>query len=1261
MKKTILLLCGVCISLLMHANHAQNNALSFDGNNDIVTATIATTATDNITMEAWVNWNGDNGKNQCIVLNGNSGYSGYAIFLNNANDNKISVLCGSVTIMSTESHLTQSTWQHVAVVRDNGTWSLYLDGNPIALTANSDNTTPFVPVGYFYIGGTQQANENFNGSIDEVRVWNVARTQSQVVFDMTGPTVNPSSNLNLVAYYNFDNGNAGVDNSGVTTLYDLSASGNNASLTNFALTGTTSNWVSGFNYSNIAVSQNTATINSANGSQATIDVATLTNWTASSDQTWLTVPSSTTYGSGTLTLTVAGNGASVARTATVTITDGLTPQTITVTQEGITYTIASKAGMFYTKMTTWEKQNCTKVIVTDTIDARDFVTFRDSMPNLDTLDLSAAKIVAYSGDKGTGQHGTSYSYNENAIPMAAFYNFDISQASQNLKTIVLPNTSTEISGYAFFNSPNLNAITLPATLISIGEGVFIGCTSLYAITIPASVTTMSQYVFVGSGLNFITFEDKSQLTSISYEAFFNCSNLSAIRIPASVDTIVGNAFLGCNSLTSFTFEANSKLKTIDPHLFYNIPITSISIPASVTTISDVAFESCSKLQFITAMSITPIDLSSSSNVFNDVDKASCVLNVPYGSKALYQAANQWKDFNNITEAIILSDTRDALAPVIDKLTSQIMTNSNGQYLKFIPKTTGTYTFSSASSSDPYGELFDVNGNYLTDNDDGYGDNGLQFSFSYTLTAGELYYILLYNCDGDNYAITLNISGGDLLSCKYTGIGNWDEVANWNIGSIPSIYNNVTIDGDVTINQDLSVSSITISPNASLSIDNGIKVKYNNLTLVNDETGSASLISDNTKMPATVSKYLKAGHNSYISSPMTTSKSNVVKVVGTDKLWNYDEKASSWNEITDGTTTLDSTSGYVANKTTDGNIYFSEGALNTGNYSNRLSNSGTNSKSGFNLVGNPYPSYLIWDLVNIANIDSSIWFRKQTAENAYVFDTYNSKTGIGTHNYGGSDVTGIIPPMQAFWVHVKSSPDGIIALNNTMRYNHNAYYALKADANSNDVIRLLVANGKNTDEAIIVFNSNASNGYDAWDSQKMFNESVNVPQIYTTVGDEKVVINGLESTTSNSIIPLGFKTAKAGTFTISATEINGVDVVVLEDKLLNKTQDLTGSASYTFTSDNVDNSNRFAIRLKANSVTDVPNVLESTIVIAAQNQSIVVTTSETTGTINVYDLLGRIVETKAIEGTKTVIESSVGVYFVKVQTATKNETKKLIIE
>ena len=39
----------------------------------------------------------------------------------------------------------------------------------------------------------------------------------------------------------------------------------------------------------------------------------------------------------------------------------------------------------------------------------------------------------------------------------------------------------------------------------------------------------------------------------------------------------------------------------------------------------------------------------SSNNFYGINKTSCILYVPTGSKALYQAANQWKDFVNIVE------------------------------------------------------------------------------------------------------------------------------------------------------------------------------------------------------------------------------------------------------------------------------------------------------------------------------------------------------------------------------------------------------------------------------------------------------------------------------------------------------------------------------------------------------------------------------------------------------------------------------------
>ena len=82
----------------------------------------------------------------------------------------------------------------------------------------------------------------FNGQMDEVRIWNVTRTQVEIQANMNSEI---SSATGLVASYNFNQGVANGNNAGVTTATDSSGNGNNGTLTNFALTGTTSNWVDG--------------------------------------------------------------------------------------------------------------------------------------------------------------------------------------------------------------------------------------------------------------------------------------------------------------------------------------------------------------------------------------------------------------------------------------------------------------------------------------------------------------------------------------------------------------------------------------------------------------------------------------------------------------------------------------------------------------------------------------------------------------------------------------------------------------------------------------------------------------------------------------------------------------------------------------------------------------------------------------------------------------------------------------------------------
>lgn len=90
--------------------------------------------------------------------------------------------------------------------------------------------------------------------------------------------------------------------------------------------------------------------------------------------------------------------------------------------------------------------------------------------------------------------------------------------------------------------------------------------------------------------------------------------------------------------------------TIPAYAFqYKSTLKSIILPASLKQIEKYSFDNCANLIAIKGLSSTPIVLSSSYSYFYGVNKSACVLNVPIGSKLLYLAAYEWKDFLNIVE------------------------------------------------------------------------------------------------------------------------------------------------------------------------------------------------------------------------------------------------------------------------------------------------------------------------------------------------------------------------------------------------------------------------------------------------------------------------------------------------------------------------------------------------------------------------------------------------------------------------------------
>jgi len=345
-------------------------------------------------------------------------------------------------------------------------------------------------------------------------------------------------------------------------------------------------------------------------------------------------------------------------------------------------TISAVAGGLSSALTPNEKSGITSLKVTGTIDARDFKTMRDDIPQLTEIDLSGATIVAYSGLEGTTDAQTIINYPANAIPAHAFYNVTSKEGKKDLSTFIFPSGITSVGRLAFQNCTSLTSVSIPPFVTSLGVQAFYNCTDLVKVSIepPSSLTAIGKYAF-GFCSKLISVTIPKSVSSIGIVAFlgsiasvnvdadnlyfsslngalYNKQKTSLIYvpnyvngdydIPPSVTRIAVDAFYNCLGLSSITIP--SSVKTIQDWAFENCTfLTSISIPSSVDSIGSYAFYNCKRLLSIFANSPIPVNLSASDSVFNHVDKNMCSLFVPTGTIGAYKVANKWKDFSRILE------------------------------------------------------------------------------------------------------------------------------------------------------------------------------------------------------------------------------------------------------------------------------------------------------------------------------------------------------------------------------------------------------------------------------------------------------------------------------------------------------------------------------------------------------------------------------------------------------------------------------------
>ena len=117
--------------------------------------------------------------------------------------------------------------------------------------------------------------------------------------------------------------------------------------------------------------------------------------------------------------------------------------------------------------------------------------------------------------------------------------------------VTIPDSVTQIGGWAFNECSSLTSVTIPDSVTEIGGWAFNECSSLVSVTIPDSVTQIGGWAFYGcSSLVSVTIPDS--VTKIGSYAFYGCSSLTSVTIPDSVTEIGRDAFYGCSSLKIFT-------------------------------------------------------------------------------------------------------------------------------------------------------------------------------------------------------------------------------------------------------------------------------------------------------------------------------------------------------------------------------------------------------------------------------------------------------------------------------------------------------------------------------------------------------------------------------------------------------------------------------------------------------------------------------------------------------------------------------------
>ncbi|WP_460217906.1 T9SS type A sorting domain-containing protein [Psychroserpens sp. MEBiC05023] len=596
---------------------------------------------------------------------------------------------------------------------------------------------------------------------------------------------------------------------------------------------------------------------------------------------------------------------------------------------------------------------------------------------------------------------------------------------------------------------------------------------------------------------------------------------------------------------------------------------------------------------------------------------------------------------------------------------------------------------------PQGNVFLLDGNGAIDTDEGTVSIAIDDSVTTVALQIQVRNNRLAGFSGfDNFKLTSAFDGLLYVDNGWSPNPPSDTTGSDNAYVLDGTYNvgtNIELN-NLYIN---SAGTTTVTAGQSITTSSGL-VNEGTLELNSSSTSYSSLIADNVDGTVIYNRHVNqfadtgstTGNNDLVAAPVTDVNqtflalrtanadlpSGTIGGVPSFLFGPFDNNTDEYINYTaaDDASLVESGIGYrTASIAATGSTFRFVGDVETGTSLIPIT---VGTASDFNLIGNPYPSYL--KLADFLTANNSEFNVANSGVYGYAGDITDGFT-IWNQAYSDANPTAVITPGQGFFVSAKAG-GGTITFSPSMRSIGTTDDFILGRNDGSQLLAHLKLEMSNTSDIFktdIYFNDNASLGMDSGYDSALFGHTIPEFALYSHLVENNAGLNlGVQTVNYNAIndviIPLGVHANQGEqlTFRISETDIlDGIDVY-LEDTVTNTFTLLTETDYVITPNSNLSGTGRFFVRFSGDALSISENSFDTIQIYTTTSPKTLFIKGElnTATKAAIYDIQGRVILSTELDTTTTdnqidISNMSPGIYVVTLNNGIQQKSQKVIIK